>query len=52
VLDQKIRVYWDKGMKPVGRALGRTGLSPNAITFIGIVVQGVAAYLITGEGAR
>jgi CDP-diacylglycerol--glycerol-3-phosphate 3-phosphatidyltransferase len=47
VLDQKIRVYWDKGMKPVGRALGRTGLSPNAITFIGIVVQGVAAYFIT-----
>ena len=46
MLDQKIRVYWDKGMKPVGRALGRTGISPNAITFIGILVQGVAAYLI------
>jgi CDP-diacylglycerol--glycerol-3-phosphate 3-phosphatidyltransferase len=47
VLDQKIRVYWDKAMKPVGRSIGRTGISPNAITFLGIVVQGVAAYFIT-----
>ncbi|MGH2807680.1 MAG: CDP-alcohol phosphatidyltransferase family protein [Actinomycetota bacterium] len=46
MLDQKIRVYWDKAMKPVGRFIGRTGLSPNAITFIGIVVQAVAAYFI------
>jgi CDP-diacylglycerol--glycerol-3-phosphate 3-phosphatidyltransferase len=33
-------------MRPVGRALGRTPLTPNAVTFLGVLVQGVVAWLI------
>lgn len=33
-------------MKPVGRALLRTGVSPDAITIMGVVIQGIAGYLI------
>jgi CDP-diacylglycerol--glycerol-3-phosphate 3-phosphatidyltransferase len=43
VLDSKIRVYWDKGMRPVGRALGKSGLSPNVITVLGVLIQVVVA---------
>jgi CDP-diacylglycerol--glycerol-3-phosphate 3-phosphatidyltransferase len=46
VLDSKIRPYWDKLMRPVGRALGRTPLSPNAVTLFGVVIQGVVGWLI------
>lgn len=33
-------------MRPVGRALGRTPLTPNSVTFLGVAVQGVVAWLI------
>lgn len=46
MLDAKIRVYWDKGMAPIGRFIGRTHISPNAVTILGLVVQGVVAWLI------
>ena len=46
MLDSKIRPLWDKVMRPVGRALGRTPLTPNAITLIGVLIQGVVAWLI------
>ncbi|MEA2453660.1 MAG: CDP-diacylglycerol---glycerol-3-phosphate 3-phosphatidyltransferase [Actinomycetota bacterium] len=46
MLDSKIRPYWDKLMRPVGRALGRTPLSPNAVTLFGVVIQGVVGWLI------
>jgi CDP-diacylglycerol---glycerol-3-phosphate 3-phosphatidyltransferase len=46
VLDSKIRPAWDKVMRPVGRALGRTPLTPNAVTFIGVLIQGGVAWLI------
>lgn len=46
MLDQKIRVYWDRGMSPIGRGLGRVGLSANAITVIGVLVTLGAAYLV------
>jgi CDP-diacylglycerol--glycerol-3-phosphate 3-phosphatidyltransferase len=46
VLDSKIRGLWDTAMRPVGRALARTHLSPNAITLIGVAIQGWVAYLI------
>ena len=46
VLDSKIRPAWDKVMRPVGRALGRTPLTPNAVTFLGVLIQGVVAWLI------
>lgn len=46
MLDSKIRPLWDKLMRPVGRALGRTPLSPNAVTLIGVVIQGLVGWLI------
>ncbi len=47
MLDQKIRVYWDKGMSPVGRGLGRIGLSANVITVLGVLITLGGAYVVT-----
>jgi CDP-diacylglycerol--glycerol-3-phosphate 3-phosphatidyltransferase len=50
VLNQKIRGLWDVVMKPVGRAVARTGVSPNTITLAGVVVQlGVAWAILAGR---
>ncbi|MCA1708837.1 MAG: CDP-alcohol phosphatidyltransferase family protein [Actinobacteria bacterium] len=46
MLDSKIRPLWDKVMRPVGRALGRTPLTPNSITLLGVVLQAGVAWLI------
>ena len=46
MLDSKIRGQWDRAMRPVGRVLARTPLSPNSVTLLGVMVQGVVAYLI------
>ena len=47
MLDQKIRVYWDKGMSPVGRGLGRIGLRANFITVLGVLITLGGAYVVT-----
>ena len=46
MLDQKIRGIWDRYMKPVGRGLARTGVTPNMVTVIGVVIQAAAAVMI------
>lgn len=46
MLDSKLRGLFDRVMRPIGRALGRTPLSPNAVTLLGVMVQGVVAYMI------
>lgn len=46
MLDSKIRGLWDQVMRPVGRALGRTPLSPNVVTLIGMLIQAGVAFLI------
>ncbi|MBW3594672.1 MAG: CDP-alcohol phosphatidyltransferase family protein [Actinobacteria bacterium] len=46
MLDQKIRVYWDKTMAPIGRFVGRSRISPNAVTLLGLLVQTAVAWLI------
>jgi CDP-diacylglycerol--glycerol-3-phosphate 3-phosphatidyltransferase len=46
VLNQKIRGQWDRLMRPIGRAIGGTGLSPDAVTGAGVLIQAVAAWLI------
>ncbi|HET7482750.1 MAG TPA: CDP-alcohol phosphatidyltransferase family protein [Actinomycetota bacterium] len=43
MLDSKIRVYWDRGMRPVGGFIAKTRISPNAITLLGVVIQIVVA---------
>jgi len=49
VLNAKIRGIWDKGMKPVGGFIGRSGVTPNQITLLGVVVQAVVSYLIVRD---
>lgn len=46
MLNAKIRGIWDRGMKPVGGFVGRSGITPNQVTVLGVVVQGVVSYLI------
>lgn len=46
VLNQRLRGAWDQLVRPVGRIVARSGLSANAITVLGLLVQGGAAYLI------
>jgi CDP-diacylglycerol--glycerol-3-phosphate 3-phosphatidyltransferase len=46
VLNAKIRGIWDKGMRPVGGFIGRSGVTPNQITLLGVAVQAVVSYLI------
>jgi CDP-diacylglycerol--glycerol-3-phosphate 3-phosphatidyltransferase len=46
MLDSKIRGAWDAAMRPVGRALGATRISPNAITVLGLLIHAWAAVLI------
>jgi CDP-diacylglycerol--glycerol-3-phosphate 3-phosphatidyltransferase len=46
VLNQRIRGAWDQLVRPVGRIVAGSGLSANAITVLGVLVQAGAAYLI------
>lgn len=46
MLDAKIRAAWDQTVRPVGRVLSKTGLTPDAITLFGMVIQAGAAYAI------
>jgi CDP-diacylglycerol--glycerol-3-phosphate 3-phosphatidyltransferase len=50
VLNQRIRGIWDVVMRPVGRAIARSGVGPNTITVAGVVIQaGVAAAIVAGR---
>ena len=46
MLDSRIRGLWEQVTGPVGRAVGRTSVSPNVLTIIGVAVQVVVAALI------
>jgi CDP-diacylglycerol--glycerol-3-phosphate 3-phosphatidyltransferase len=46
VLNARIRGAWDKGFRPVGGFIGRSGITPNQITIFGVLVQAVVSYLI------
>jgi phosphatidylinositol phosphate synthase len=50
VLNSRIRGAWDQFVRPVGRTIARSGLSPNVITIAGLTFQAGAAYLIV-DGA-
>lgn len=50
MLDSKIRGLWDRAMRPVGRALAVTRISPNAITVLGLFIHvAVAALILDGR---
>ncbi|MGH2693901.1 MAG: CDP-alcohol phosphatidyltransferase family protein [Actinomycetota bacterium] len=46
VLNTRIRGAWERLMAPIGRGLGRAGISPNAVTIGGVLIQAGAAALI------
>jgi len=50
VLNQKIRAQWDRFMRPVGRGVARTGITPDAVTIAGVLIQvGAAAAILDGR---
>jgi CDP-diacylglycerol--glycerol-3-phosphate 3-phosphatidyltransferase len=46
----RLKERWRAGVLPVGRALGRIGLTPNALTALGLVLN-IAAGVILATGA-
>ena len=46
MINAKLRSSWDKLMRPFGGALARTPLTPDQVTLFGVLLQGVAAWLI------
>ena len=46
MINAKIRDGWDRLMRPVGRGLARTPLTPNAITVLGVGLQAVVTWQI------
>ncbi len=46
MLNQKLRGIWDTYTRPVGRGLARTGLTPNSVTVMGVLIQVAAALMI------
>lgn len=46
VINARIRKQWDRVMRPVGQGLARSGISPDAVTALGVALQLVAAYWI------
>jgi CDP-diacylglycerol--glycerol-3-phosphate 3-phosphatidyltransferase len=50
VINQKLRGLWDRVMRPVGRFLARTPLSPDAVTYLGVLVHvAMAALIVQGR---
>lgn len=46
MINQKVRAGWDHLMRPVGRALAKSGLSANVVTLFGVALHGVVAVWI------
>lgn len=46
MLDRKLRATWNRVMIPIGSVVGKTGLSPNALTGLGLVIQAGSAVAI------
>jgi CDP-diacylglycerol---glycerol-3-phosphate 3-phosphatidyltransferase len=50
VLNVRIRKGWDRLMRPVGGSLARLGVTPDAVTYLGLLMQvGVAVLIIQGR---
>jgi CDP-diacylglycerol---glycerol-3-phosphate 3-phosphatidyltransferase len=46
VINAKLRKVWDRLMSPAGRSLARAGVTPDAITLFGLLLQAAVAVLI------
>lgn len=50
MINAKLRSTWNKVMSPVGGALARTPLTPDQVTVVGVLLQGLAAwYIVQGR---
>ena len=53
MLDGAFRGPVDRAVRPIGRALRRTGLSPDHLTVVGLVVAALAAVAVaSGRGCE
>ena len=46
MFDGNLRTQVDRGLTPIGRSLVKTGITPDVITVIGILMSGIAAVTI------
>ena len=46
MINAQLRQVWDRFIRPVGRGLARSGVTPNQITYFGVGVQIAVAVLI------
>ena len=46
VLNAQLRQTWDRVIRPIGRGLARSGVTPNQITYLGVAVQVASAVFI------
>lgn len=46
MINARLRGGWDNLMRPVGRGLARTRVTPDQVTYLGVGLQLVVAYLI------
>ena len=50
MINAKLRSTWNKVMSPVGGVLARTPLTPDQVTVVGVLLQGLAAwYIVQGR---
>jgi CDP-diacylglycerol--glycerol-3-phosphate 3-phosphatidyltransferase len=50
VLANRLRQPIDRWVRPLGKTLGRTGISPNVITVLGVVIVAVGTVVFAGAG--
>lgn len=46
MINSKMRSGWDRAMRPVGQWLAHTPLTPDTVTYLGLLLQVVVAWLI------
>ena len=46
MINAQLRQVWDRVIRPVGRGLARSGITPNQITYLGVAVQIASAVFI------
>ena len=50
MLASRLRAPIDRWVRPLGRAVGRTGISPNALTVAGMLIVGAGTVVFAGTG--
>ena len=50
MLASRLRQPIDRWVRPLGKTLGRTGISPNLITMVGVFIVAVGTLVFAGAG--